>query len=143
MAKTADHFRGKTIIITGAGSGIGKATALIFAREGANVVCADINQDAAEHISEQIRTANGAALALPVDVTSRQQVDRVVSQSLETFRNVDFLFNSAGAALRRSKFLDIDETLFDKTFALNVKGTFYCMSRSTRRGINFWGMLSP
>ena len=127
MAKTADYFRGKTIIITGAGSGIGKATALIFAREGANVVCADINQDAAERISEQIRTANGAALALPVDVTSRQQVDRVVSLSVETFRNVDFLFNSAGAALRRSKFLDIDETLFDKTFALNVKGTFYCM----------------
>ena len=100
MAKTADYFRGKTIIITGAGSGIGKATALIFAREGANVICADINQDAAERISEQIRTANGAALALPVDVTSRQQVDRVVAQSLETFRNVDFLFNSAGAALR-------------------------------------------
>jgi 3-oxoacyl-[acyl-carrier protein] reductase len=127
MPKTPDYFRNKTIIVTGAGSGIGKASALIFAREKANVVCADIDSDAVRRLAEQIRTANGAALALPTDVTSRPQVERMVAQSIERFGKVQFLFNSAGAALRRCKFLDIDDALFDKTFALNVKGTFYCM----------------
>jgi 3-oxoacyl-[acyl-carrier protein] reductase len=122
-----DYFRDKTIVITGAGSGIGKATALIFAREGANVVCSDINKDAVEQTAEQIRKENGSALALPGDVTSRAQVDRMVSQSVERFRRVHFLFNSAGAALRRCKFLDIDDALFEDTFALNVKGIFYSM----------------
>ncbi|MET0537215.1 MAG: SDR family oxidoreductase [Xanthobacteraceae bacterium] len=127
MPKTPDYFRDKTIVITGAGSGIGKATALIFAREGANVVCSDINKDAVEQTAEQIRKENGSALALPGDVTSRAQVDRMVSQSVERFRRVHFLFNSAGAALRRCKFLDIDDALFEDTFALNVKGIFYSM----------------
>jgi 3-oxoacyl-[acyl-carrier protein] reductase len=127
MPKTPDYFVGKTIIITGAASGIGKATALIFAREGANVVCADINEKGAGQTAEQIVGQGGKALALPIDVTSRAQVDDMVRQAIDTFGSVQFAFNSAGAALRRSKFLDIDDALLDKTFSLNVKGTFYCM----------------
>jgi 3-oxoacyl-[acyl-carrier protein] reductase len=127
MPKTPDYLVDKTIIITGAGSGIGKATALIFARERANVVCADINKSAVERTAEEIRSGNGSALALPIDVTSRVEVDQMVSRSIENFGKVQFLFNSAGAALRRCKFLDIDEALLDNTFALNVKGTLYCM----------------
>src|SRR6266566_4994093 len=91
VPKNPDYFLGKTIVITGAGSGIGKAAAL--------------------------RT----------DVTSRAQVIAMARRAIETFGKVEFLFNSAGAALRRSQFLDIDEALFDATFALNVKGTFYAM----------------
>jgi len=127
MPKTPDYFVGKTIIITGAASGIGKATALIFAREGANVVCADINDDGTRQTTKQIIGQGGKALALPIDVTSRSQVNEMVREAIATFGNVQFQFNSAGAALRRSKFLDIDDALFDKTFSLNVKGTFYCM----------------
>jgi 3-oxoacyl-[acyl-carrier protein] reductase len=127
MSKTPDYFVGKTIIITGAASGIGKAAALIFAREGANVVCADIDDDGARQTAEQISDRGGKALALRIDVTSRGQVNEMVRQSIDTFGNVQFQFNSAGAALRRSKFLDIDDTLFDKTISLNVKGTLYCM----------------
>src|SRR6267142_1976589 len=127
MPKTPDYFAGKTIIISGAGSGIGRATALIFAREGANVVCADLNEAAARQTAEQITAQGGKALALRTDVTSRAQVDDMVRQAIDTFGTVHFQFNSAGAALRRSKFLDIDEALLDNTFALNVKGTFYCM----------------
>ncbi|MGP0091763.1 MAG: SDR family NAD(P)-dependent oxidoreductase [Xanthobacteraceae bacterium] len=127
MPKTPDYFVGKTIIITGAASGIGKAAARIFAREGANVVCADINDDGVRQTAEQISGQGGRALALRTDVTSRTQVDDMVRQAIDAFGNVQFQFNSAGAALRRSKFLDIDDTLFDRTFALNVKGTFYCM----------------
>ena len=131
MPKTPDYFRGKTIVITGAASGIGRATALIFAREGANVVCADINEDGVEQTVEQINAkygnAGGQALALTIDVTKRAAVKDMVQLALDDFGSVQFLFNSAGAALRRSKFLDIDDDLFDRTFDLNVKGTFYAM----------------
>jgi len=135
MPKTPDYFVGKTIIITGAASGIGKATALIFAREGANVVCADINLDGAKETAAQAAATadklggnlGGKSLALKTDVTSRKEVDDMVRQSIDAFGRVAFQFNSAGAALKRSKFLDVDDALYDKTFALNVKGVFYCM----------------
>jgi 3-oxoacyl-[acyl-carrier protein] reductase len=131
MSKTPDYFSGKTIVITGAGSGIGRATALIFAREGANVVCADINEAGVEQTVEQVNSkfgnSRGQALALTIDVTKRAAVDDMVQLAIGDFGGVQFLFNSAGAALRRSKFLDIDDDLFDRTFDLNVKGTFYAM----------------
>jgi len=127
MPKTPDYFSGKTIIITGAASGIGQATALIFAREGANVVCADVNHEGARRSAERAMQHGVKALALKADVTSRAQVDDLVRQAIEAFGTVHFQFNSAGAALRRSKFLEIDDKLFEDTFALNVKGTFYCM----------------
>jgi NAD(P)-dependent dehydrogenase (short-subunit alcohol dehydrogenase family) len=127
MPKTPDYFAGKTIVITGAASGIGRATALIFAREGANVVCADINEDGARETGTQVNGKGSQALALKVDVTSRAQVDAMVKRAIDAFGSVQFLFNSAGAALRRAKFLDIDDELLERTFDLNVKGTFYGM----------------
>jgi 3-oxoacyl-[acyl-carrier protein] reductase len=128
MPKTPDYFHGKTIAITGAASGIGRATALIFAREGANVVCADLNEAGARKTADEVMSHQGRkALPLRVDVTSREQVTDMVKRAIETFGGVDFLFNSAGAAMRRSKFLDIDDDLLEKTLALNLKGTFYGM----------------
>jgi 3-oxoacyl-[acyl-carrier protein] reductase len=127
MPKTPNYFSGKTIVITGAGSGIGRATALIFAREGANVVCADINEAGVEQTAEKINAIGGQALALTIDVTKRAAVEDMAQLAIDGFGSVHFLFNSAGAAIRRSKFLDIDDDLFDRTFALNVKGTFYAM----------------
>ncbi|HKA72713.1 MAG TPA: SDR family NAD(P)-dependent oxidoreductase, partial [Xanthobacteraceae bacterium] len=115
MPKTPDYFAGKTIIITGAGSGIGRATALIFAREGANVVCADINADGARETAAQVNARGSQALALPVDVTARAQVDNMVKRAIDALGTVQFLFNSAGAAIRRAKFLEIDDALLEKT----------------------------
>jgi 3-oxoacyl-[acyl-carrier protein] reductase len=127
MPKTPDYFAGKTIVITGAASGIGRATALIFAREGANVVCADLQENGARETTAEINRRGGQALALRVDVTSRQQVTDMVARAIAAFGSVQFLFNSAGAALRRVKFLEIDDDLMEKTFDLNVKGTLYSM----------------
>jgi 3-oxoacyl-[acyl-carrier protein] reductase len=127
MPKTPDYFAGKTIIITGAASGIGHATALIFAGEGANVVCADLNEQGARKTAAEVNGKGSQALAVKVDVTKRADVDAMVERAIAAFGSVRFLFNSAGAAIRRSKFLDIDDALMAKTFALNVNGTFYAM----------------
>src|SRR5208282_773493 len=127
MPKTPDYFAGKTIIITGAASGIGRATALIFARERANVICADLNEAGAQKTAAEVNAKGSQALALKVDVTKRSEVNGMVERALAAFGSVQFLFNSAGAAIRRAKFLEIDDALMDKTFALNVNGTFYPM----------------
>ncbi|MCB1744840.1 MAG: SDR family oxidoreductase [Gammaproteobacteria bacterium] len=127
MPKTPDYFVGKTIVITGAASGIGRATALIFAREGANVVVSDINIEGAERVANQVVQQGAKALAVSCDVTSRKQIDNLIAKAIDAFGEVSFLFNSAGAAGRRSTFLDIDETLIKQIFDLNVYGTFHAM----------------
>jgi len=127
MPKTPDYFAGKTIIITGAASGIGRATALIFAREGANVVCADINETGAHETAAEVNGKGAQALGLRVDVTRREDVREMTARAIAAFGNVQFLFNCAGAAIRRAKFLEIDDALIEKTFALNVNGMFYAM----------------
>jgi len=88
MPKTPDYFHDKTIIITGAGGGIGRATALIFACEGANVVCADIDPHSARRTAETIQQAGGKALAVPIDVTVRSQVEDLVHQAIASFGRV-------------------------------------------------------
>jgi len=127
MPKTPDYFHGRTIVITGAASGIGRATALIFAREGANVVCADIDEAGVKETSAQVNAIGSQALALAIDVTRRTAVDDMIQLALDGFGRVHFLFNSAGAAIRRARFLEIDDDLFERTFDLNVKGTLYGM----------------
>jgi 3-oxoacyl-[acyl-carrier protein] reductase len=127
VPKTLDYFVGKTVVITGAASGIGRATALIFAREHANVVCADINEAGARETAAQVNDQGSHALALKVDVTDRKQVNDMAKRAIDAFGSVQFLFNSAGAAIRRARFLEIDDALLEKTFDLNVKGTLYGM----------------
>ena len=127
MPKTPNYFQGKTIVITGAASGIGRATALIFAREGANVVCADINENGVKETVEQVNAIGAQALALEIDVTKRAAVNDMIDLAVNAFGRIHFLFNSAGAALKRSKFLDIDDDLLERTLDLNFKGTFYAM----------------
>src|ERR1700675_4812669 len=109
MPKTPDYFHGKTIVITGAASGIGRATALIFAREGANVVCADINENGVKETVAQVNAKSGnlggQALALTIDVTRRAAVEDMIELAINGFNRVDFLFNSAGAGARRPALL--------------------------------------
>ena len=127
MPKTPDYFVGKTIFITGAASGIGRETAHIFAREGANVTCADVNVDGATIVAEEIKRSGGQAIATSCDVTDVTQVKRAVASTIDTYGGINFQFNSAGSAIRRSSFLDIEEELWDRAFALNAKSVFTCM----------------
>ena len=125
MPKTPDYFHGKTIVITGAASGVGRATALIFAREGANVVCADINEGGVKKTAEMVNEIGSQALALEIDVSKRAAVNNMIELAINGFNRINFLFNCAGSAMRRSKFLDIDDELLERTLDLNFKGTFY------------------
>jgi 3-oxoacyl-[acyl-carrier protein] reductase len=127
MPKTPDYFHGKTIVITGAASGIGRATALIFAREGANVVCADINEAGVKQTAEQVNALGSQALALTIDVSRRAAVNDMIELALSGFGRIDFLFNCAGSAMKRASFIEIDDDLFERTYDLNVKSVFYGM----------------
>ena len=124
MARDPEFFHGKTILITGAASGIGRATALIFAREGARVVAADIDGAGAEETSAAVRAAGSEVVSVVTDVTDREAVDAMVAAGIDAYGAIDFLFNSAGAAGRRAPFLEIDAELWRQAFALNVDGTF-------------------
>lgn len=127
MARTADYFKGKTVVITGGGSGIGRATALLFAREGARVVAADIDADAGHETCRQVQAAGSEALFVSCDVTRRADLRALMAAAIARFGRIDALFNSAGSALRRCGFLEIDDDLFERSFDLNVKGTFWAM----------------
>ena len=127
MPKTPDFFQNRTILITGGASGIGRATAAIFAREGANVIVADIDAEGAKTVAGQLRSSNVGAEAVAVDVTDRIAVDDMIAGGIGKFGQIDYLFNSAGSAGRRASFLDIDVELWRQTYALNVDGVFNTM----------------
>lgn len=127
MPKTPDFFQNRTILITGGASGIGRATAAIFAREGANVIVADIDAEGAKTVAGELRSSNVGAEAVTVDVTDRIAVDEMIAGGIGKFGQIDYLFNSAGSAGRRASFLDIDAELWRQTYALNVDGVFNTM----------------
>lgn len=127
MARTPEYFKDKTIAITGAASGIGRATAVIFAREGARIICGDIDAAGGAETVRLVGAAGGEAIFVPTDVTKRESVRAFIRAGLDRFGRIDFLLNSAGSALKRSPFLEIDDALWDLSFDLNVKGTFYGM----------------
>ena len=87
---------GKTVVVTGAGSGIGQAAAMLFASYGANVVAADISEAAAEKTAEIIRRNGGRVHVIPVDISQSQQVDRLITQTVDHFGGVDVFVANAG-----------------------------------------------
>lgn len=121
------RLEAKTAIVTGAGGGIGRATALAFAAEGAKVAVVDINADAAAQTVEQIRTAGGTAIAAPADVSSEADIKAVVAATVEAFGTVNVVFNNAGI-IRRTTVEDISVDEWDRVFAVNVR-SIYLMCR--------------
>jgi NAD(P)-dependent dehydrogenase (short-subunit alcohol dehydrogenase family) len=113
----------KVAVITGAGSGIGRASAIKFAREGAKVVVADVQDDGSAETVRSIQSAGGTAAAIHTDVTDASAVDRMIKTAVETYGRLDILFNNAGMIIKGTV-LDVDEESFDRIFAVNVKGVF-------------------
>src|SRR5271165_3374338 len=115
------RLEGKTALVTGAGSGIGKCIAETFAREGARVALADINVDAAKSAA---RAIGNNAIAMHCDVTKKADFAAAVAETLAAFGGLDILVNNAGATHVNKPLLDIDEAEFERIFAVNVKGVF-------------------
>ena len=116
-------MKDKVALITGAGSGIGRAAATKFAEEGAQVVAVDIDQQGIDQTVSALKVAGGKGTGFYADVTDSQSVGRMVRFAVETYGSLDILFNNAGISVRGT-ILDIDEGTFDRLFAVNVKGVF-------------------
>jgi len=117
----------KVALITGAGSGIGRASALLFAREGARVVAADLNRAGAETTAREIGEAGGSALAIEVDVSRADSVRAMMDATGERFGRLDVLFNNAGIGGPLAVFADYSEADFERVVAVNLKGVFLGM----------------
>ena len=119
---------GKVCLITGAGSGIGEASAKLFAREGARVLVADIDEAAAKRTAAAIERAGGQAAADKVDVTDEKETVALAQRTVERYQSIDVLFNNAGIA-GVGDVLETDPDLFDNVMKVNVRGVFL-MSRA-------------
>lgn len=120
------RLEGRVAIVTGGGNGIGRATSLLFAKEGAAVVIADWDGDAAKAAERDIKSQGGRALAVQVDVSKKAQVESMVQAALKEFGQVDIEANIAGIT-GRTEFLEITEEKLSAMLDVHVKGTFFCI----------------
>jgi NAD(P)-dependent dehydrogenase (short-subunit alcohol dehydrogenase family) len=120
----AGRLTGKVALITGAASGIGRATALLFAREGARIVVADRDLPGSQQTVSQIIALGGEASAVQVDVTEAAQVEAAVQAALDKYGQLDILFNNAGTGETVTSIVDLSEAEWDRVVAVNLKGVF-------------------
>ena len=118
------RLKDKIAIVTGGASGFGKGIAERFAQEGASVVVADLNGDAAEQVAEAIRSEGGAAKPVTADVTRGDEVKAMVEAAVSGFGGLDIVVNNAGMPQRNQPMLDVDEETFDRIFEVNCKSLY-------------------
>lgn len=123
----AEAFRGKVALVTGGASGIGKATALAFAREGARVVVADWMAEPGEATAAEIRASGGQATFVKVDVSRAADVEKMVKKAVEAYGRIDCAFNNAGVEGEMGPLTETTEESWDRVININLKGVFLCM----------------
>jgi NAD(P)-dependent dehydrogenase (short-subunit alcohol dehydrogenase family) len=120
------NFTDKVAIVTGGSTGIGRATALLFARHGAKVVIGDVNPEGRETVAA-IEREGGAALFVETDVRDAQQVEHLVAAAVKTYGGLHCAFNNAGVLPTGALLADVEEAAFDQTVAVDLKGVFLSM----------------
>ena len=124
----------KTVCITGAGGGIGRAIAIEMNKEGYNVACADINLEGLNQTIQLLSNEKSQAIALKTDVTNVIDIKKMVNEVVKTFKSLDVMVNNAGVT-RASKIEDLNEKDWDWIFDVNAKGTFFCMQEAAKQMI--------
>lgn len=135
----AERLEGKVALVTGGGSGIGQATALIFAREGAKVVVADITVAGGEETVRQIQATGGQATFVKTDVSQAAEVEALVNKTVETYGQLDCAFNNAGIEGAAKLTTECTEEEFDRTIAVNVTGVWLCMKYEIQHMLSHGG----
>jgi NAD(P)-dependent dehydrogenase (short-subunit alcohol dehydrogenase family) len=120
-------FENKVVIVTGASSGIGRATAIAFAREGAMVVVSDIREEGGLATMQEIKKENGEAHFIKCDVSSEEQVKNLVSQTIAKYGRLDCAYNNAGIEGTPSSTVECSAENWDNTININLKGVWLCM----------------
>jgi len=120
-------FQGKVALVTGGASGIGKATALAFAREGAKVVVADWAEDGGIKTTLEIKAAGGQATFVKVDVSKASDVEAMVQKAIDAYGRIDCAHNNAGTEGTIAPLADQTEEAWDRVLAINLKGVFLCL----------------
>jgi NAD(P)-dependent dehydrogenase (short-subunit alcohol dehydrogenase family) len=121
------RFEGKTAFITGAASGIGRATAVAFAAEGARVVVTDRVEAALQETAGYVKEAGGEVLAIACDVSKPEEIEAAVAQAVNTFGRIDCAFNNAGVENKATPLHEIELEEWDRILSINLRGTFVCM----------------
>ena len=129
MATTNENgtFAGKAAFVTGAATGIGRAAALAFAREGASVVVGDVSERGNQETARTIEELGGRALAVRCDVTRTDDVRAALNKAIEAFGHLDFAFNNAGVEQPITATADLTEEEWDRIVGINLRGVFLCM----------------
>jgi 3-oxoacyl-[acyl-carrier protein] reductase len=131
----------KIAIVTGARRGMGRAIALALAREGANVVVSDINQEDCQKVVDEVEKLGRKGLALKCDVSSHNDVENMVKRTVAEFGRVDILVNNAGI-ISYKPFLELTDEDWDKTLSVNLKGQFLCARAAAKvMAKNKWGRI--
>jgi NAD(P)-dependent dehydrogenase (short-subunit alcohol dehydrogenase family) len=127
-------FQGKVALITGGNSGIGRAAALAFAREGARVAIAARDRERGEAVIRQIREQGGEAVFFPTDVGKPEEIEALFRETIKTWGRIDCAFNNAASyAGAYSLTADFEEAEFDETMAVDLKGVWLCMKHEIRQ----------
>ncbi len=117
----------KIVLVTGAAAGIGRDTALLFAKRGASLVLLDLTSDSGEALAEEIRAMGRKALFIKTDISDETQVRDATLAATEHFNRIDVGFNNAGVELENAPLAECSAAVFDKVMQVNVRGVFLCM----------------